>query len=89
MNTDNPFQPGTGQTPPRLAGREAEQAEYRKFLSRLRNKKRGNMAVMYGPRGVGKTALLAWLKRACEKEGMTAVRAVPDDAGELSAARIE
>ena len=44
----------------------------------------GEIVVMYGPRGVGKTALLAWLDSACEGR-MTVVNATPDRAGDVSA----
>ena len=59
-----PFRPGTGATPPYLAGREAEQAVLRDLLDELREKTPpGTQVVLYGPRGNGKTVLLDWLER--------------------------
>ena len=59
-----PFRPGTGATPPYLAGREAPQTLFRQFLTDLSNRlPPGTQIILYGPRGNGKTALLRWLKR--------------------------
>ena len=61
-----PFQPGFGGLPPYLAGREREQDFFRALLAHLdRGEARPNAVVLYGPRGNGKTALLAWV----EEEG--------------------
>ena len=59
----NPFRPGDGQRPPYLAGRENEQGRLRQILAELSagRSPAANM-VMYGPRGMGKTVLLHWLK---------------------------
>ncbi len=59
----NPFRPGDGQRPPYLAGRESEQGRLRKILAEISAGRppAANM-VMYGPRGMGKTVLLHWLK---------------------------
>ena len=51
----NPFRPGAGHTPPYLAGRQAERAEFQRLLSQTTILE--NM-VMTGLRGVGKTVLL-------------------------------
>ena len=64
----NPFKPGAGQLPPYLAGREKEQAIIREKLNELI----GGVApsddiLMYGPRGMGKTALLGWIKEEVNK----------------------
>ena len=51
----NPFRPGAGHTPPYLAGRQAERAEFQRLLGQtviLEN------MVLTGLRGVGKTVLL-------------------------------
>ena len=65
----NPFQPGHGGLPPYLAGREREQALFRGVLGDLRS---GvpvpRSVVLYGPRGNGKTALLAWVQREAESD---------------------
>lgn len=57
MNTPirNPYQPGAGHSPPHLAGRQAERAEFRRLLGQttiLEN------AILTGIRGIGKTSLL-------------------------------
>ena len=58
----DPFRPGEGRLPPHLAGREREQAIFRKFLDDLRaGDPAPSSVVLYGPRGNGKTALLRWL----------------------------
>jgi hypothetical protein len=59
VNTKNPFRPGAGHMPPYLAGREAEEHEFRRLLGQetiLEN------LVLTGLRGVGKTVLLEKLK---------------------------
>ena len=74
----SPFNPGAGQLPPYLAGREKEQAIIRKDLDRM-NSGRPPAAdiLMYGPRGMGKTALLGWIGKEIEKSDPTdkAIRA--------------
>lgn len=55
----NPFRPGAGQTPPYLAGREAEKAEFAQTLQQdtvMQN------VILTGLRGVGKTVLLEEFK---------------------------
>ncbi len=66
----NPFMPGDGQPPPYLAGRENEQGQFRQILAKMsaRRSPAGNI-VMYGPRGMGKTVLLNWLKNEAKKSG--------------------
>jgi len=61
----NPFKPGAGHSPPYLAGRDAEKAEFRKLLAQttiLSN------LILTGLRGVGKTVLLEELKPIAMKE---------------------
>ena len=63
----NPFVPGRGQVPPCLAGRESEQRELNgllKYLKAGRGSPRD--AILSGPRGNGKTALLRWFQREIE-----------------------
>lgn len=58
------FMPGSGQLPPYLAGREAEQALLQRYLEALRGG--GTVPcdiVLTGPRGNGKTVLLRWFER--------------------------
>ena len=74
-----PFRPGPGGLPPCLAGREEEQALFRRRLDELR---RGipppAEIVLYGPRGNGKTALLFWLEELVkERAGVDVVRLAP------------
>ena len=74
-----PFRPGPGGLPPYLAGREEEQALFRRRLDELR---RGIPSpagiVLYGPRGNGKTALLFWLEELVkERAGVDVVRLAP------------
>ena len=64
----NPFNPGAGQPPPYLAGREKEQAIIKEDLARLNNGRSPAADIlMYGPRGMGKTALLGWIKEEVNK----------------------
>ncbi len=63
---NNPFKPGSGLAPPLLAGREGVKHTINELLATL-NEPSGvpSDAVLYGPRGNGKTALLGWLKNHC------------------------
>ena len=58
-----PFQPGPGTPPPYLAGREKEQALFRAWGGAVaQGVPPPSEVVLYGPRGNGKTALLAWVQ---------------------------
>jgi len=62
----NPFRPGAGHRPPYLAGRRAEEAEFRKTIKQtviLEN------MILTGLRGVGKTVLLESFKPIAVQEG--------------------
>lgn len=74
-----PFRPGPGRTPPYLAGREPEQSLFRGLLDGLeRRAPPPTEVVLYGPRGNGKTALLAWLQReTASRRGVEVVRLTP------------
>ena len=64
----SPFKPGAGLLPPYLAGREKEQAIIRENLTNLREGEPPAADIlMYGPRGMGKTALLKWIIEEVEK----------------------
>ena len=66
----NPFVPGRGHIPPYLAGREAEQGKLLDLFAYLRiGRGAPRDAVLSGPRGNGKTALLRWLRREIEASG--------------------
>lgn len=59
-----PFRPGPGRPPPYLAGREREQSVFRRLLTDLEKRKPPpKEVVLYGPRGNGKTTLLAWVEQ--------------------------
>ena len=57
-----PFVPGRGKVPPYLAGRASHQRISRDFLNKIQTGIASDSdLILYGPRGTGKTALLAWL----------------------------
>ncbi len=68
----NPFRPGTGSAPEHLTGREPEQALLRQALQDIIGPREEDYGPLrgwapqplkiVGPRGAGKTALLAWIK---------------------------
>lgn len=63
---NNPYRPGAGHMPPFLAGRNAEEQEFRRLLAQdtvLEN------MVLTGLRGVGKTVLLERLKSIAIEQG--------------------
>ena len=94
----DPFHPGTGSEPDHLAGREPEQALLRKALRAitgprewyygpLRSRAPQPLKIV-GPRGAGKTALLAWARREAKplKADVVRLAFLPDvDAGEVLA----
>lgn len=62
----NPFRPGAGHMPPFLAGRKAEEAQFRRLLEQdiiLEN------LILTGLRGLGKTVLLETFKPIAIQEG--------------------
>ena len=79
----NPFKPGSGGSPPYLAGRESEQGRFRQILAEISAGRSPDAdMVMYGPRGMGKTVLLNWLenevkKTAQDNRPLRAVQASP------------
>ena len=70
QTSGNPFYTGAGSVPDRLAGREPEQALIKRSLAAICGEREGDYGPLrgrppphlkiVGPRGVGKTALLAW-----------------------------
>ena len=65
----NPFVPGRGRTPPYLAGRSAEQRKLLDLFAYLRHGEGAPCeAILSGPRGNGKTALLRWFQRAIDAQ---------------------
>ena len=66
----SPFVPGRGQIPPYLAGREQEQKALLGLLAYLKaGRGTPRDAVLSGPRGNGKTALLRWMVEKVEDDG--------------------
>ena len=76
-----PFCPGPGGLPPYLAGREQEQDFFRALLAHLdRGEAPPGAVVLYGPRGNGKTALLAWMsEEAADFPGVDVLMLTPSD----------
>ena len=74
-----PFRPGPGGLPPYLAGRESEQALFRRLLGGLQDRVAPSReVVLHGPRGNGKTALLVWLQQeAAAYPGVDVLRLTP------------
>lgn len=68
--TSNPFMPGAGLFPPVLAGRNKELGALKQRLKRIRARGLGDIVVMYGPRGNGKTSLLSELETLAVREGV-------------------
>ena len=65
----NPFVPGRGRTPPYLAGRSAEQRKLLDLFAYLRHGEGApREAILSGPRGNGKTALLRWFHREIDAQ---------------------
>jgi len=77
MRESNPFKPGPGRPPPYLAGREIEQRSLVTSLRAAKGSGSGEIIVMYGPRGTGKTVLLNWFKTECSKVDALAIPATP------------
>ena len=77
----NPFTPEPGVSPPHLAGRDEDLEWWGDVLSQSKEKGQGRLAVMYGPRGMGKTALLERLHELAAGEGYDVIRA---DVAELN-----
>ena len=77
---DNPFTPGTGHSPPLLAGRDEETRLLALMLDRLNGPRTAEQAKLarepfppikiVGPRGAGKTALLGWTKKRAKQQNI-------------------
>ena len=84
----NPFVPGHGHVPPCLAGRAPEQRELNGLLAYLKaGRGAPRNAILSGPRGNGKTALLRWFLgviEACEPK-IDAVWLTPNEVPSLDA----
>ena len=86
----NPFRPGHGGLPPYLAGRgdELKLIKPRFEVLPIRTESTDNASiVLYGPRGMGKTTLLNWLKRTYGKQLVIATVTPTKPAGDLPLAK--
>ena len=88
---DNPFNPGAGRKPPLLAGRDDELGLFKKEFGRMKRLGQGFAAVMYAPRGMGKTALMRKLRDEIAEEDTDAVFVMthPDGKREISMRALE
>lgn len=81
----NPFRPGAGQMPPYLAGRTAEQDDFKRLLQQrpiMEN------AIFTGLRGVGKTVLLETLKPLAIAQGWVWIGADLSESASVSEDRL-
>ncbi|MYH70762.1 MAG: ATP-binding protein [Gammaproteobacteria bacterium] len=74
------FRPGSGAMPPKLAGRDAILDELSILLNDISkfNRAPAGDAVLYGPRGNGKTVLLSAFENQCESKGADVIARTPD-----------
>lgn len=70
----NPFVPGAGTLPPKLAGRDEILERARILLARTKNGIVGKSFILTGLRGVGKTVLLVEIESLAKKEGFFVIR---------------
>ena len=76
------FSPGNGVAPPELAGREQPMNKLEHHLQRLaRQSPPPADAVLYGPRGNGKTVLLGAFREHCRETDVNVISLRPDDIG--------
>lgn len=69
----NPFAPGAGTPPPELAGRGELRERVAVALDRIRARRPAQSVILYGLRGVGKTVLLAEMRREAEAAGLAVI----------------
>ena len=83
----SPFVPGTGASPPILAGRESHKRRLEDLCLRLTETRVGahRPAVLIGPRGNGKTVLLNWLEERATPMGIDIIWATPDQVPSIDA----
>ena len=75
----SPFKPGYGAMPPVLAGRDYERARLGDFVDCLvRNEAPASAVAIWGPRGNGKTVLLADVRKKAVSAGLDVVDVQPD-----------
>ena len=76
----SPFVPGTGKVPPLLAGREPHKQRLCRLTAYLLDGQGApRPAVLTGPRGNGKTALMGWLEGHAEELGLDTLWLTPAD----------
>ena len=72
---NNPFNPGYGEIPPVLAGRDDLKNEVHRRLAHAGKGKIHPTAIaLIGPRGCGKTALLGWIEEKAKKRTLPVLR---------------
>ena len=71
----NPFMPEVGRAPPHLAGRDENLAWWEAALAEGIAGGKGRIALMYGPRGMGKTAVLSRFASLAADAGCDVVNA--------------
>lgn len=83
----NPYNPGSGMTPPVLAGRDADIAAFTAIVERTRRGRPARSLILSGLRGVGKTVLLNKLRGQADANGWITVQfeARPGKQGEQAA----
>lgn len=67
---ENPFTPSLGMIPPYRAGHERAAAHLERGLRRTCSGRGGEIVILYGPRGNGKTTLLAEFDERAREAGM-------------------
>lgn len=75
---DNPFRPGFGSWPPAFVGREGDELLFREGLANGPGS-RYHRSLVTGPRGVGKTVLLAAFRDIAEPEGYITIAVDAND----------
>jgi type II secretory pathway predicted ATPase ExeA len=84
----NPFRPGMGRIPPDFGGREPALRHAKVVVDRLVRQVAPGFVLYRGVRGVGKTALLAYVRRQAEARGVLTLHLEADRGdGDLTAAR--
>lgn len=84
----NPFRPGMGLVPPDFGGREEALRRAKTVVDRLAQLAPPEFVLYRGVRGVGKTALLAYLRRQASNRGLHALHLEADRGDEkLAVAR--
>jgi len=73
MSTINPFNPGSGVSPPFLAGRKSHLAAFKEMLRSIEDDKNENRLVV-GLRGTGKTVLLDEFYKVCIENNFLPIR---------------